>query len=128
MTTRILIADDNSPVRSGLRHLLENQPNWEVCGEAVDGVDAVVKSRELNPDLIVIDFIMPRANGLEAANEITRTQPKVPILLCSMYLSEPLLEQARRVGIRGAVSKTNVGEIVHGVEALLGRKEFFAPQ
>lgn len=125
MTTRILIADDNSPVRSGLRHLLENQPNWRVCGEAVDGVDAIVKSRELNPDLIVLDFIMPRANGLEAAIEITKTQPTVPILLCSMYLSAPLLEQARRVGIRGAVSKTNVGEIVDGVEALLGRKEFF---
>ena len=125
MSTRILIADDNTPVRSGLRHLLENHPGWVVCGEAVDGADAIKKSRELRPDLIVIDFLMPRANGLQAASEITKALPSVPILLCSMYLSEPLLEQARRVGIRGAVSKTRVGEIVHGVEALLGQEGFF---
>ena len=125
MATRILIADDNSPVRSGLRHLLENHPDWEVCGEAVDGADAVEKSRKLKPDVIVIDFLMPRANGLEAASEITKSLPEVPILLCSMYLSEPLLEQARRAGIRGAVSKTKVGDIVHGVEALLQQKGFF---
>jgi DNA-binding NarL/FixJ family response regulator len=104
---------------------LENHPDWEVCGEAVDGADAVEKSRQLKPDVIVIDFLMPRANGLQAASEITKSLPEVPILLCSMYLSEPLLEQARRVGIRGAVSKTKVTEIVHGVEALLQQKGFF---
>lgn len=125
MATRILIADDSSPVRSGLRNLLENHAGWEVCGEAVDGADAVTKSRQLKPDLIVMDFLMPRANGLQAAHEIKSSQPSVPILLCSMYLSEPLLEHARRAGIRGAVSKTRVEEIVHGVESLLGQHEFF---
>jgi DNA-binding NarL/FixJ family response regulator len=126
MTARILIADDNRPVRLGLRRLLERQPGWEVCGEAVDGRDAVQKSRELHPDVIILDFKMPRANGLEAAHEITKADPRVLILLCTIYLSEQLAEQARKAGVRGAVSKTDVGEIVHGVEALLRRQDFFA--
>lgn len=128
MATRILIADDSSPVRSGLRNLLENHAGWEVCGEAVDGADAVSKSRQLKPDVIVMDFLMPRVNGVQAAMEIKKAQPSVPILLCSMYLSEPLLEHARKAGIRAAVSKTKVGEIVHGVESLLGHQEFFCAQ
>ena len=125
MTTRILIADDNPPVLLGLRHLLENHPGWEVCGEAVDGRDAIEKSCVLHPDVVILDFLMPRANGLEAAHEITEAHPGVPILLCTMYLSEQLLDQARKAGFRGAVSKTDVGEIVHGVEALLRRQDFF---
>jgi DNA-binding NarL/FixJ family response regulator len=126
MSARILIADDNLPVRLGLRRLLEKQPGWKVCGEAVDGRDAIQKSRELHPDLIILDFKMPRANGLEAAQEISQANPHVPILLCTIYLSEQLMEQARKAGVRGAVSKTDVGEIVHGVYALLHRENFFA--
>ena len=126
MSARILIADDNLPVRLGLRRLLEKQPGWEVCGEAVDGRDAIQKSRELHPDLIILDFKMPRANGLEAAQEISQANPHLPILLCTIYLSEQLMEQARQAGVRGAVSKTDVGEIVHGVHALLRRENFFA--
>jgi len=126
MTTRILIADDHLPVRMGLRHLLEHHPGWEVCGEAVDGRDAVEKNRELQPDVIVLDFLMPRANGLEAAHEIAKTSPQVPILLCTMFLSDQLLDQAKKAGISGAVSKSDVGEVVHGVEAVLRHQEFFA--
>jgi DNA-binding NarL/FixJ family response regulator len=125
MTARILIADDNLPVRLGLRRLLEKQPGWEVCGEAVDGRDAIQKSRELHPDLVILDFLMPCVNGLEAAHEINKTDPRVPILLCTIFLSEQLMEQARKAGVRGAVSKTDIGEIVHGVEALLRRQPFF---
>ena len=90
MSARILIADDNLPIRLGLRRLLEKQPGWEVCGEAVDGPDAIQKSRELHPDLIILDFLMPRANGLEAAREINKADPRVPILLCTIYLSKQL--------------------------------------
>ena len=125
MTARILIADDNLPVRLGLRRLLEKQPGWEVCGEAGDGRDAIQKSRELHPDLVILDFLMPCVNGLEAAHEINKTDPRVPILLCTIFLSEQLMEQARKAGVRGAVSKTDIGEIVHGVEALLRQQPFF---
>jgi DNA-binding NarL/FixJ family response regulator len=104
---------------------LEKQPGWELRGEAVDGRDAIQKSRELHPDLVILDFLMPCVNGLEAAHEINKADPRVPILLCSIFLSEQLMEQARKAGVRGAVSKTDVGEIVHGVEALLRRQPFF---
>jgi len=123
--TRILIADDSPPIRQGLRNLLESHSGWEICGEAVNGRDAVQKSRQLTPDLVVIDFVMPEMNGCEAASEISRLFHKVPILLLTMYLSQPLVEIARRVGIRGAVSKTNVLQVVSGVEALLRNKDFF---
>ena len=123
--TRILIADDSPPIRKGLRNLLESHSGWEICGEAVNGRDAVQKSRQLTPDLVVIDFVMPEMNGCEAAGEISRLFPRVPILLLTMYLSQPLLELARRVGIRGAVSKTDILQVVSGVEALLRNKDFF---
>jgi two-component system, response regulator PdtaR len=97
-----------------------------VCGEAVDGPDAIQKSRQLHPDLIILDFRMPGANGLEVAHEINKTNPQVPILLCTIYLSKQLLEQARKAGVRGAVSKTDVGEIVRSAEVLLRRQDSFA--
>ena len=124
--TRILIADDNLPIRLGLRRLLEKRPGWEVCGEAVDGPDAIQKSLELHPDLIILDFLMPGANGLEVAREINKADPQVPILLCTIYLTKQLLEQARKAGVRGAVSKTEVGEIVRSAEVLLRRQGSFA--
>ena len=123
--TRILIVDDSPPIRQGLRNLLESHSGWEICGEAVNGRDAVQKSQQLTPDLVVIDFVMPEMNGCEAAGEISRLFPRVPILLLTMYLSQPLLELARRVGIRGAVSKTDILQVVSGVEALLRNKDFF---
>jgi len=125
MAARILIADDNPHVRHSLRTLLERNPEWEICGEAVDGKDAVRKARQLSPDLIVMDFLMPGMNGLEAAREISRTVPDMPILICTMYLSQQLTEVAKRAGLRGAVAKTGVDQVAKGVEALLRHETFF---
>ena len=72
MATRILLADDSPLMRKELRRLLEQNPGWKICGEAVDGRDAIDKVEELDPDLIVLDLAMPRLNGLEAAREIAR--------------------------------------------------------
>jgi DNA-binding NarL/FixJ family response regulator len=128
LSARILIADDNELVRQQVRNLLRRHPDWEVCGEAVDGGDAVEKARRLNPDLVVLDFAMPVMNGLQSAAEIARTIPHIPILLFSMFLSNQLIELARGVGVRGAVSKADViRDLVQGVEALL-RNETFFPQ
>ena len=127
MPARILIADDNALVRQQVRNLLGRHPDWEICGEAVDGRDAVNKARELNPDVIVLDFAMPEMNGLQSAWEIARLSPSTPILLFSMFLSNQLVEVAQKnAGIRGAVSKADViRDLVQGVEALLRRETFF---
>src|SRR5665213_1124035 len=117
--TRILVVDDNTQVRRALRSLVEQDKNWQVCAEAIDGGEAVDRVRELNPDLVVLDFQMPIMNGLQAAIEIAKVAPEIPILLCTAHLSEGLILEARRVGIHGAVTKSKAADIVKGIQALL---------
>ncbi len=122
---RILIADDNPHVRHALRALLEHNPEWQVCGEAVDGRDAVSKARQLSPDVVVLDFLMPGLNGLEAAREIHKSVPSARMLMCTMYLSPQLTEVARNSGVQGAVPKTGVSQLTRGIEAVLRNETFF---
>jgi DNA-binding NarL/FixJ family response regulator len=126
MIARILIADDNPQIRHAIRHLIEQNPEWHVCGEATDGREAVRKARQLTPDLILLDFLMPGMNGLEAAREISKTVPEIPMLMCTTYMSRQLTELARRSGLRGAVSKTGIEQLTRGVAALLRHETFFA--
>ena len=86
---RILIADDHEIFRRGLRSLLESHPEWEVCGEAVDGQEAVDRVKELNPDVVVLDITMPRLNGLEAAQVIRSEAPQSKMVILSQH--EPSL-------------------------------------
>ena len=125
MKVRILIVDDSALLREQLRRLLQQNPEWEVCGKSEDGCDAVQKTRELNPDLIVMDFAMPQMNGVEAAREITRNSPTLPILMFTMYMSNQLVDEAKGSGIRGAVDKNEAGKVVKGVKALLRGESFF---
>ena len=125
LATHILIVDDSPLVRQRLGDLLQQHPYWEVCGEAVDGRDAVEKAQALRPDLIVLDFMMPGMNGLQAAREIGKLIPGVPILMFSMHVSPQLVEEARNAGCRGAVSKTDVDHVIEGVEALLHNQAYF---
>jgi len=122
---RILIADDNPHVRHALRALLEHNPDWVVCGEAVDGRDAVLKAKQLTPDLVVLDFLMPGLNGLEAAREIHKSVPSTRMLMCTMYLSPQLTEVAKSSGVRGAVAKTGIGQLTKGIEAVLRDETYF---
>lgn len=124
--TRILIVDDSAVVREQLRRLLELHRDWEVCGEAVDGRDAVAKTSQLRPDLVLLDFAMPVMNGLQSAQEILRSYPETPVLLFTMFLSSHLVSEARNTGIRGAVAKADaVRDLVPGIEALLRQETFF---
>ena len=105
--------------------MLQQHPDWKVCGDAANGPDAVQKVQDLAPDLIVLDFLMPGMDGLQAAREIGKVVPNVPILMFTMHLSRQLVEEARNAGIRGAVAKSDAGRIIEGLEALLRNEAFF---
>ena len=122
--TRILVADDSEVVRRGLKRLLDEHAGWEVCGEAGDGREAVEKARRLSPDVVVLDFSMPVLNGIEAARQIHEAQPSTKFVLCSMYLDSQLASVARKVGITSVLSKSNIGQVIKGVEAGLHGESF----
>jgi DNA-binding NarL/FixJ family response regulator len=125
-TARILVADDSPLVRQQLRAVLEMKPDWEVCGEAADGHEAVEKAKLLQPDVVILDFSMPMMNGLQAAKEISRQFPEMPLLLFTIFLSRQLVEEARKQGFRGAVAKSDVSHgLLLAIEALLDNKESF---
>lgn len=118
MAKRILIADDNEPMLRAVRVLLESNPNWKICGEAMDGREAVAKAVELHPDLIILDVVMPRMDGLTAATEIHKLLPTIPIVMHTSYGS--LLDRgANAHGIRRIVDKATPGALVLTVEEML---------
>ena len=125
MPTRILIADDNLMVRRALRTLIETNSEWKVCAEAGNGREAIAKAFELTPDLIVMDFLMPGLNGIQAAREIGKGGPAMPMLLCTMYLTTQLAEEAQAAGFGAAVSKDMSGHVMAGIGALLRHESFF---
>jgi DNA-binding NarL/FixJ family response regulator len=123
---RILIADDDPTIRMLLRRLLERQQDWQVCGEASNGVEAIEGVEQLAPDIVVMDLAMPVMNGLQAAPEIVKAHPKLPMLLISVQeVSRELASEARNAGYRGAVTKSGGDEVLKGIEALLRHDMFF---
>jgi two-component system invasion response regulator UvrY len=123
---RILVVDDNPAVRHYLRAILEQQAAWRVCDEARTGGEALQRVKKAPPpDLILMDFQMPDLNGLDVAQQIAQLFPKIPILLVTIHLSSQLAEAAKKVGVRGACAKTDVGSIVQAVEALLHEQTYF---
>ena len=126
MSIRILIADDDPSIRRLLRRLIETHGGWTVCADAGDGHEAVDKATQLKPDVAVLDLAMPEMNGLQAAREISRKNPKIPMLLLTVQqVSKELSNEARSAGFRGALSKNTGGEVVQAIEALLNRENFF---
>ena len=122
MTTRILIADDHKAAIREIRTLLGANPEWEVCGEAANGQEALAKANEVHPDVIVMDFAMPVMNGLMAAQEITKVQPTVPIVLNTLYNSPQVELEAKKHGIRKVVEKTHSGALVSAIQALVDKR------
>lgn len=104
---KILIADDNESLRLALREVLSKQQGWTVCGEATNGRSAVSLALELKPDIVILDFLMPLMNGLAAATEIAKQAPELPIVLYTMHMSTQLEREAKRVGVKKVVSKTD---------------------
>jgi DNA-binding NarL/FixJ family response regulator len=125
MTMRILVADDHEVVRHGVRALLEARPGWQVVAEAVDGREAVEKSKRLQPDVIILDIGMPGLNGLDAARQILKAAPKSGILILTMHESEQVVREVLAAGARGYVLKSDAGrDLVNAVEAV-GRQRIF---
>jgi len=123
---RILVADDQEGVRKRVIAILTSRKGFEVCGEAITGKEAVQLAKELKPDLIVLDITMPEVNGLDAARQIRDVAPDTLILILSVHKSSQLMEEARKVGVRGYVTKGEaVQKLVQAVDAVLQDRSFF---
>jgi DNA-binding NarL/FixJ family response regulator len=127
-SVRILIADDHDLVRRGLRDLLESHAGWEICGEATSGREAVNKTQELKPDVVILDISMPGLNGVEAARQIRKTSPFTEILILSMHHSKQLIREVIDAGVRGFIGKSDSNrDLVLAVEAIADHRPFFTP-
>jgi DNA-binding NarL/FixJ family response regulator len=109
MSVRVLIADDNEMVRRGIKDLLASEMTWQICGEAKDGADAVQKSRELRPHIILLDITMPQLNGLQAARRLGKDSPEVKILVRSQHDPVQLLPRVIEAGANGCADKSRIG-------------------
>ena len=125
---RILLADDHTLVRQGLRRILEEEPEWEVVAEAHDGREAVLQTVELKPDVAILDIAMPNLNGTEATRQIVRRAPEVQVLVLSMHMDENYVLQTLRAGARGYLLKDSVDtDLIRAVTAVSEGKSFFSP-
>jgi DNA-binding NarL/FixJ family response regulator len=123
---RILIADDHEVVRSGLRKILEAQPNWEVVAEAGDGKDAIHKASETRPDVAVLDYSLPLVNGIEATRQIRARLPKTEVLIFTMHDNETLIQELLKAGARGYLLKSDAKRhLIGAIESLASHKPFF---
>ena len=119
-TYRIIIADDHEAVRRGLRSALIGA-GWVVCGEAANGREAVEKTTQLKPDLVILDVSMPMMNGLEAAREILDSGSKAKVLVFTMHESEQMRKEAVRLGVHGYAAKSApLSNILKEIRSILG--------
>jgi DNA-binding NarL/FixJ family response regulator len=102
---RILIADDRQLMISALKTIFAMRPKWEICDEATDGREAITKVSELQPDLILMDFKMPLADGIQAARKISANTPSIPIVMYTLYKNDELEAAAKQAGVRSVVSR-----------------------
>lgn len=121
MEFQILIVDDNSPIRKCIRTFIEQKTDWKVCGEAENGQIAVQKAKDLNPDLVVLDLSMPVMNGLDAARQINKTSPHLPLIMFMLYVSDQLSKEAKAAGIKDVLSKdAGLDNLLVSMKAMLG--------
>jgi DNA-binding NarL/FixJ family response regulator len=126
MSLRILLADDHPLVREGISSVLKSHPGWEVCGEALDGRQAVQMTRDLKPDIVILDLAMPTLNGLDATRQILQENEDQKVLILTMSDSEQLVREVLAAGARGFVLKSDASkDLVAAVEALERHRTFF---
>jgi DNA-binding NarL/FixJ family response regulator len=123
---RILVADDHGTARRALRTLIMQRQDWQLCAEAVDGLEAVEKAKSTAPDVAVLDLAMRGLNGVEAAAALRAACPNTIVLTVSMYDAEPLFDKLQTVGVRGFISKNHLGiELLAAIDAVLTGGSWF---
>lgn len=125
---RILLAEDHTIVRKGIRSLLDREPAFEVVGEAENGRDAVQKCSELQPDIVLMDHTMPLLNGLEALRQIKRAQPEVRVIILTMHTNEEYVFQFLQAGAEGyLVKQTAPTDLVQSIRTVYSGQSFLSP-
>jgi len=124
--SRILLVDDHDIVLHGMQALIMSHPELEVCGCAGSGLEAILKAKSLNPDLVVMDLTLPGLNGLDATRQILGDRPGVKILVLTMHASDQLLREIQQVGARGYVLKSEAGRhLISALHAIRDGKTYF---
>lgn len=125
---RILIVDDHALVREGLRAVLETQKDMELVGEARDGEEAVARAAELQPDLVIMDLVIPRKDGVTATREILRHNPRIKVLVLSSYLDDEKINNVLHSGAMGYLLKdSNPQELLQAIRTIYWGKSAFDP-
>jgi DNA-binding NarL/FixJ family response regulator len=125
---RILLAEDHAVMRTGLRLVLERQPDFQVVGEASDGREAVALAQQHKPNVILMDIGMPNLNGIEAARQITASLPQVSVVILSMHSDEAYVLRALKAGARGYLLKESAeSDLISAIRAVVNGKAFFSP-
>jgi two-component system, NarL family, response regulator NreC len=128
MPIRILLADDHTLMRQGLRHILEGSPEFEVIAEASSGIEAVEAARQHKPDVAIVDVAMKELNGIEATSQILKHSPQTAVLILSMYSDERYVLRAVKAGARGYVLKNSAGdELLQAILDVQKGSAFFSP-
>jgi DNA-binding NarL/FixJ family response regulator len=129
LTTRILLADDHEILLGGLRAMIEREPGLEVAGEARDGLEAVEKAGELEPDLAIMDLSMPGLNGIEATRRITSNQPHVKVLCLSSHSDPVMVEGMLEAGASGYLLKDYaMDELLRAIEVVMAGETYLSPR
>ena len=126
---RILLADDHTVMRKGLRLLLESQPEFTIVAEASDGRQAIEQAEATQPDVAVVDIGMPQLNGIEAAQRITTALPRVAVVILSKHSDEGYVLRALKVGAKGYLLKDSAeGDLIEAIKAVHEGRTFFSPE
>jgi DNA-binding NarL/FixJ family response regulator len=126
---KVLLVDDHALVRRGFRRMLEDEPTFQVVGEASDGLEAVESAEKLQPDVIVMDCALPQVNGIEASRRILASQPQTAILMLSMHSEDTLIRQALEAGAKGYVLKNAMDlDLVSAIKKVAEGKTVLDPQ
>ena len=128
MPTRILLADDHTLMRQGLRHILENHAEFDIVAEAGSGIEALEAARQHKPDVAIVDVAMKEMNGIETTAQIVKQCPNTAVLILSMYSDERYVLRAVKAGARGYLLKNSAGEeLIHAIHEVEKGRAFFSP-